>query len=110
MPWEADGRRWHTKDRVGRDGTPCKWDGRILDEVERRIQEKGQFSPTNWNARSVVEVCAEKKSDGWFFHAITGETWLLKMKFRVAKRTFRREELLDPPGPARRLARRAALQ
>jgi excinuclease ABC subunit A len=41
----------------------------------------------------VVEVCGKKKSDGWFFHAITGEEWLLKMKFRTARNTFRREEL-----------------
>ncbi len=95
MPWEADGRRWHTQDRVGRKGEPCKWDGKILDQVVDRIQELGSFSDTNWNARSVVEIAAEKKSVGWFFHAITGEAWLLKMKFRVAKNTFRRQELID---------------
>ncbi|MFV2065824.1 MAG: excinuclease ABC subunit A, partial [Pirellulales bacterium] len=32
--------------------------------------------------------------DGWFFHAITGETWLLKMKFRTAKKTFHRDSLV----------------
>ncbi len=95
MPWEADGRRWHTQDRVGRKGEPCKWDGKVLGQVVDRIQQLGSFSDTNWNARSVVEIAAEKKSVGWFFHAITGETWLLKMKFRVAKSTFRRQELID---------------
>ena len=95
MPWEVDGRRWHTQDRVGRKGEPCKWDGQILDRVVDRIQELGEFSETDWNTRSVVEIAAEKKSIGWFFHAITGETWLLKMKFRVAKNTFRRQELID---------------
>ena len=38
MPWEIDGRRWHTLDRVGRNGNPCRWDGRILAEVIDRIQ------------------------------------------------------------------------
>ena len=95
MPWEMDGRRWHTQDRVGRKGEPCKWDGKILDQVVDRIQELGEFSDTDWNSRSVVEIAAEKKSIGWFFHAITGEAWLLKMKFRVAKNTFRRQELVD---------------
>ena len=33
---------------------------------------------TDWNSRSVVEIRAAKKSDGWFFHAITGEEWLLE--------------------------------
>ncbi len=100
MPWESDGRRWHTKDRVGRDGSPCQWEGKIVDEVERRIQDLGDFAPTNWNNRSVVEITGEKKSDGWFFHALTGERWLVKLKFRTNKRTFNRDTLsaeLDLP-------------
>jgi excinuclease ABC subunit A len=93
MPWQVDGRQWHCHDRVGRRGEACKWDGRILERVIDRIYELGAFSATNWDSRTVVEVCAEKKSEGWFFHAITGEAWLLKMKFRVAKGTFKRDEL-----------------
>jgi excinuclease ABC subunit A len=93
MPWEADGRRWHTQDRVGRNGEPCRWDGAILEKIVDKIHELGKFGETNWNARSVVEIAAERKSDGWFFHAITGEPWLLKLKFRVAKNTFKREKL-----------------
>ncbi|MEM8678329.1 MAG: excinuclease ABC subunit UvrA [Planctomycetota bacterium] len=93
MPWEADGKLWHTQDRVGRKGDPCEWDGEILEWVEGRIQELGNFTPTNWNSRTVVEIVGNKKSDGWFFHAITGETWLLKLKFRVTRNTFKREAL-----------------
>ena len=94
MPWQIDGRRWHTKDRVGRGGQPCRWDGRILGDVVDRIEQSDLFSETDWNQPSVVEICAAKKADGWFFHAITGEEWLLKMKFRTARHTFRREELM----------------
>jgi excinuclease ABC subunit A len=94
MPWEVDGHRWHTKDRVSRNGASCRWDGKILDAVERKIQEAGGFSPTDWNTRTIVEICGIKKSDGWFFHAITGEQWLLKMKFRTAKKTFQRDDLV----------------
>ncbi len=61
MPWETDGRRWHTVDRVGRNGEPCKWDGKILERVVDRVHELGEFSPTNWNDRSVVEICASAK-------------------------------------------------
>ena len=93
MPWESDGRRWHTQDRVGRKGDPCEWDGKILEFVEKRIHKLGEFEATNWNARTVVEITGKKKSDGWFLHAITGETWLLKLKFRVTRNTFKREEL-----------------
>jgi len=95
MPWEIDGPRWHTVERVGRAGQPCRWDGRILAEVVDRIQRQSDLlSDTDWNSRSVVEIRAAKKSDGWFFHAITGEEWLLKMKFRTARNTFTREELV----------------
>ena len=50
--------------------------------------------PTNWNNRTIVEVTGAKKSDGWFFHAITGERWLVKLKFRTAKKTFDRDTLV----------------
>jgi excinuclease ABC subunit A len=95
MPWQTAGRQWHTVDRVGRNGEPCRWDGRILERVVDRIQELGEFSETDWNDRSVVKIDAKKKADGWFMHAITGEQWLLKFKFRMAKATFNREELIS---------------
>jgi excinuclease ABC subunit A len=98
MPWEIDGRAWHTKNRVARDGQPCKWDGRIVDAVEKRIQNLGEFAPTNWNNRTIVEITGTKKSDGWFFHAITGERWLVKLKFRTAKKTFERDTLVAALG------------
>ena len=94
MPWEIDGRRWHTQDCVSRAGEKCHWDGKLLEKIERRIQDLGEFSETNWSSRTIVEVAAPKKSDGWFFHAITGEPWLLKLKFRTAKKTFQRDELM----------------
>jgi excinuclease ABC subunit A len=95
MPWEIDGRHWHTVARVGRNGKPCRWEGRILGEVIDRVQNQSElFSETDWNTRSVVEIRAARKSDGWFFHAITGEEWLLKMKFRTARNTFSRDELV----------------
>jgi excinuclease ABC subunit A len=95
MPWEVNGRDWHTQKRVDRRGNTCKWDGRALSEIVDRIHQLGEFSDTDWSTRSVVEIAAKKKSDGWFFHAITGETWLLKLKFRVVRGTFERQELLQ---------------
>ena len=94
-PWQIDGRKWHANDRVGRRGEPCQWDGKILEAVVDRIQELGTFSETDWNNRTVVEICGPNKSRGWFFHAITGEQWLLKLKFRVPKRTFKLHELQE---------------
>jgi len=95
MPWEIDGPRWHTHGRLARNGNPCRWDGRILADVVDRIEDSGLFSATGWNNRSVVEIRGTKKSAGWFFHAITAEEWLLKVKFRTARNTFRREKLLE---------------
>lgn len=95
MPWQTDGRRWHTHDRVGRNGEPCQWDGEILARLIDRIQEAGRFSDTNWNDRTVVEICGERKTEGWFFHGLTGEQWLLRLKFRVNKSTFQRDKLIE---------------
>ena len=95
MPWQIDGRQWHTHDRVGRKGEPCRWDGRILEKVVDRIQEVGEFGDTDWTARTIVEIAGQTKSHGWFFHAITGEAWLLKMKFRTSKGTFRRDQIVE---------------
>src|SRR5205085_5286520 len=69
MPWETDGRRWHTVDRVTSKGAPCRWEGAILDWIDARIHEAGPFSDTNWNHRSVIEIAAPQKSQGWFLHA-----------------------------------------
>ena len=96
MPWQVDGRHWHTDKRVGRNGNPCRWDGRALGDVIDRIQQRAElFSETDWSNRTIVEIRAAKKSEGWFFHAITGEEWLLKMKFRTAKNTFKRDVLVE---------------
>jgi excinuclease ABC subunit A len=98
MPWESDGRKWHTQDRVGRKGETCRWAGRILEEVVDRVHALGKFSETDWNNRTVVEIAAETKSEGWFMHALTGEEWLLTLKFRVAKNTFTRDALIAQLG------------
>ncbi len=93
MPWESNGRRWHTHDRVGRDGKAARWDGEILSRVVDYIANHSDFGEADWSQRSVVEIAADNKSLGWFFHAITADGWLLKMKFRARRGTFNRSEL-----------------
>ena len=88
MPWEIDGRRWHTKDRVSRGGESCKWDGRVLAEVVDRIEAANPDAQSNWSNRSLVEITGPKKSSGWFLHALTGDEWLVTLKFHVPKKTF----------------------
>jgi excinuclease ABC subunit A len=98
MPWESDGRRWHTQDRVSGKGTSCKWEGGALAFVEKRVHELGAFGATNWKHRSTVEIAATKKSAGWFLHAMTNMEWLLRLVFRVGKNTFKQAELIEQLG------------
>ncbi|MEZ6138339.1 MAG: excinuclease ABC subunit UvrA [Pirellulaceae bacterium] len=93
LPWQADGKRWHTADSVDRAGQPIRWDREILKKVIERIEAVEGFAPTNWENRSIVEVSGPVKSRGWFLHAITAETWLLKLKFRVPRRSFTKTQL-----------------
>ncbi|QDU60795.1 UvrABC system protein A [Planctomycetes bacterium Pan216] len=101
MPWQIDGRRWHTVDRLSRTGKPCQWEGEALAWVVEQIQQRGVFSETDWGERWLVEILAPRKSDGWFFHALTGEEWLLRLKFRPGRGSFKRETLDRKLGLAR---------
>ncbi len=93
LPWQADGRRWHTQDSVDRAGQAIRWQRDILIKVVEALEAVDGFAPTNWDNRSIVEVAGPVKSRGWFMHAITAETWLLKLKFRVPRRTFTKAQL-----------------
>ena len=95
LPWQTDGRRWHTVDSTDRKGGPIRWERQILSKIIDVIEDHGGFSSTNWENRSVVEVTSPVKTNGWFLHAITAETWLLKLKFRVPRRAFSKAQLLE---------------
>jgi excinuclease ABC subunit A len=98
MPWEADGRRWHTVERVSHKGTPCRWEGAILDWIDERIHELGDFGDTNWNHRSIVEIAAPSKSHGWFFHGHTSLERMVRLVFHVGRNTFKQSALRDQLG------------
>jgi excinuclease ABC subunit A len=93
LPWEVDGIRWHTQDRVTTKGIPCKWEGAALAYVIDLVEAAGPFSATDWNTRSVIEVAAETKSHGWFLHAMTGHEAYFLLVFRVARNSFKVGEL-----------------
>jgi excinuclease ABC subunit A len=94
MPWETDGRRWHTVERVTPDGKPCRWEGHILDWLEERIHELGEFADTDWSQRNLVEIAAPVRSNGWFLHAMTTQQWLLRLVFRVGRKKFTSADLV----------------
>ncbi len=98
MPWEQDGRRWHTVERVTHKGQPVRWEGHILDWVDERVHEAGAFGDTNWNHRSTIEIPAQVKSHGWFFHAHTGLERYVRLVFHVGKNAFKKGELSERLG------------
>jgi len=93
MPWQKNGRQWHCIERLSHQGNTCRWEGTALELVIDTLGSIDGLSPVNWNHRSVVEVMGDKKQGGWFLHALTGEEWLLTLKFRVHKNSFQQEEL-----------------
>jgi excinuclease ABC subunit A len=98
MPWEADGRRWHTAERVTNDGKPCRWEGAILDWIDEHVHGLGDFGDTDWSQRSVVEIAAPVRTQGWFVHMMTGMEWLVRLVFRVEKNKFKGPELVRRMG------------
>ena len=72
--------------------------GEILTWLDEKIHELGTFSDTDWSQRSVVEIAAAPKTQGWFLHALTGQEWLLRLVFRVGKNAFKQGELVQRLG------------
>ena len=93
LPWELDGVKWHTADRVTTRGTAVKWDGAALASVVAAVEERGPFAPADWNNRSLVEIAAPVKSHGWFLHALTGHEAYCTLSFRVGRNTFKPPDL-----------------
>jgi excinuclease ABC subunit A len=73
MPWENDGRRWHTADRIAHNGKPARWEGEALAHVIDTLEAIKGFRPANWNDRTVVELTGENRPGAWFLHALTGD-------------------------------------
>ena len=82
-----------TRDIVDGKGETISWDRQLLIKITETIEKAGGFSPISWENRSIVEVAGPIKSKGWFLHAITAETWLLKLKIRVPRRAFTKNQL-----------------
>jgi excinuclease ABC subunit A len=93
MPWQTDGRLWHTTQRLSHGGTPCRWEGTILDWIDEQVHELGTFADTVWKHPSTVEITGPQKTLGWFFHAHTNVEWFVRLVFRVKKNAFKQEEL-----------------
>src|SRR5690606_2602410 len=94
VPWQVDGRKWHTQDRPARSGRPVQGEGAARGDVMDRLAESEGLQDPNWNDQRTVEITAEKKTGtGWFFHALTGDEWFVRLYFRVPKKTFDADDL-----------------
>ena len=95
-PWQTDGVKWHTRDRLAHNGQPAKWEGELLSHVVTRLEDAGGFAPANWGERSVVELTApDAKPAEWFLHAKTAQEWFCSLTFRVNKGTFDQAKLRE---------------
>jgi excinuclease ABC subunit A len=104
-PWELDGRQWHTRDRIARNGQPTRWDGQILARIVDQVEETARtlaeadedgdlssgFAPTDWSQRNFVKVSGANKSQIAFpfFHATTSAEWVVTLRFFVPRNAFR---------------------
>ncbi|QDV89007.1 UvrABC system protein A [Phycisphaerae bacterium RAS2] len=96
MPWERDGKKWHTLDRLSRDGKPVDWEGAALEHLVTQIEKrgKGRLQPTGWNDRARVEIVGAapagvaQSAVPWLLHALTGGRWMVDCLFRVPSGTF----------------------
>jgi len=87
MPWETDGRAWHTVDHVDRQGKRVGWDAATLVWLVEAIESLGGFAQTDWNNRSRIEITAPRAKQ-WFCHILTGGRDLLEATLRVKRGTF----------------------
>jgi excinuclease ABC subunit A len=92
LPWQTDGRRWHTADRVTRTGKPCRWEGAILDHVVDRLVALGLPAP-DWSQRSTVSIPNPAGLGPPVFLAQTGSEWVVTLGFRLPGVLFRAEGL-----------------
>jgi excinuclease ABC subunit A len=92
-PWEVDGRRWHTVERVGRSGKPARWNGLILEKVVDRLEQIGGFPAVNWTERAIVKVPGVQPDHPPFLQAQTGHEWVLTLRFTVKRNAFKLETL-----------------
>jgi len=87
MPWEMDGRKWHTVDHCDAKGERVQWDTKMLLWLIETCESNDGLAPTDWNHRTRIEMKAEV-TPLWFCHILTGFQELLEVAIRVPSGTF----------------------
>jgi excinuclease ABC subunit A len=87
MPWERDGKHWHTVDHLDRQGEPVAWEVDLLVWLVDTIESLGEFEPADWNHRTRIEIKVPGNNP-WFCHILTGDKDLLDVALRIKDGTF----------------------
>lgn len=106
MPWQRDGRKWHTGARTSRDHKEIRWEGDSLAFVVDQIEKLGgdRLQPTDWNDRARVEIVAKapnglaQSAVPWFLHALTGGEWILDLLIRTPANKIKQRPLQEALG------------
>ncbi|MCH7527627.1 MAG: excinuclease ABC subunit UvrA, partial [Planctomycetes bacterium] len=88
MPWQIDGRKWHTVHHLDRRGRPVQWDPKVLEWLVEAVEQISGFAPADWNDRTRVEIKAPSPCNVWFVHFLTGGRDVLEITIRVPARHF----------------------
>jgi len=92
MPWERDGRAWHTVEHLDSKGQPIEWEPQMLVWLVETMESAGAFGPTDWNHRTRIEIKAPG-SKPWLCHILSGGKDLLEVAIRVPETTFNAPKL-----------------
>ncbi len=92
MPWERNGESWHMVSPVDHKGEPVQWHTDVLRWLVDTTQSMGNFAPTDWSHRTMIEIKAPG-SPYWFCHFRTGGKDLLEIALRVPEKTYKADAL-----------------
>jgi excinuclease ABC subunit A len=92
MPWDRDGRAWHTVNHVDHKGESVEWDADVLNWLVDTMESIGSFARTDWKHRTRIEIKAPGTVP-WFCHIITGGSDLLEVAIRTPWNTFTPDSL-----------------
>ncbi len=93
MPWETDGQRWHTRDRVTTEGKPCRWEGAILTGWTSSSMSWA-LSATRLEPAHRRRDRRSKQEPGLVPARHDRQEWLVRLVFRVGKNAFKSADLV----------------
>ncbi|MBI2194093.1 MAG: excinuclease ABC subunit UvrA [Planctomycetes bacterium] len=91
MPWQADGRQWHLRDRLTRQGDKPLWDPKVLARPVEHILSDPDFE-AHWGDRDAFSIGLKGKRMPFFIGHSTGRRWAF-FKVRIPRNYCTTEEI-----------------